>query len=127
MQCGEDGSGLMQDIAAIRPMMDGTSEPHHRFAPLPPPALVSQRVSRLRSLFELSSGQQQTPPRRRRSVRFEQYPDTSSAIDQFDGQIGERLAPYDELQGPETSGLSQSAVECLEELTLELNLDAASR
>ena len=108
-------------------MLDGTSEPHHRFAPLPPPALVQQRVSRLISFSESSSSQPHPPPKRRRSVRFEQFPDVSSAIDQIDGQTGAKLGTYNDSGGSETSGLSSGAVERLEELASELNLDAASR
>ncbi|KAI5364312.1 putative protein kinase [Septoria linicola] len=109
-------------------MVDGTAEPHHRFAPLPPSALVPHgphRIARIRSLFESSSGQQQAaPPKRKRSVRFEQYPDTSSHIEQLDGLSGERpSACGDDSEGSDASVLSHKAITRLAALTSKLNLD----
>lgn len=109
-------------------MMDGVTEPNHRLAPLPPPpVLVGPRVGRLRGLFESSSSQQEATPKRKRSVRFEQHPGTSSAIDQLDGQYVEKSASCDDSQVSESRSLSPKSAARLEELTEKLNLDAAPR
>ncbi|PPJ53832.1 hypothetical protein CBER1_03249 [Cercospora berteroae] len=111
------------------PMVDGSLEPHHRSAPRPHSVLVArdtERTGRIRSGLG-SSGHDQAIPKRKRSVRFEQYPNTSSVIDQLDGQSGEKFTMWEDSGNSETSGLSQGTADRLGALSANLNLDTGSR
>ncbi|KAF2213677.1 hypothetical protein CERZMDRAFT_96507 [Cercospora zeae-maydis SCOH1-5] len=115
---------------AAKPMVDGSLEPRHRSAPCPHSALVArgpERIARIRSLFGSSSGHEKAAPKRKRSVRFEQYPDTSSGIEQLDGQSGEKLTMCEDSGNSEISGIPQSTAERLGALAANLNLDTGVR
>lgn len=103
-------------------MLDGISEPHHRTASPPPPALSRVNSGRTGSLGHLCPTEYGKPPgvpQRKRSVRFEGVQSNSSHLDQLDGHAN--AGSYDS----RTSSHSNRTTQRLEAWAAKLNIGAA--
>lgn len=103
--------------------MDGANTPHHRTASPPPPAI--SRAAKLRSFFSSSSQEQPLPqlPQRKRSVRFEGFPNS-----QLDGQPGDgERSPLNGSAESQASRISSKLSERIATLETKLNGNAGTQ